>query len=75
MEKAPMSPGYILKILQSIVRRVGCISCYASQTIAHFTVVCLVAKPLNRGDAKVDFVVINSLAAFSYVKSLCYHVN
>ena len=42
--------------------------------IVHFTVVCLVAKPLNRSEAKVDFVVIQTLLLF-ISKSLCYHAN
>ena len=51
---------------------------YAVETggtlILHFTVVCLVAKPLNRGEARVDFVVIQTLLLF-VCKSLCYHAN
>ena len=42
--------------------------------IHHFTVVCLVAKPLNRSEARVDFVVIQTLLLF-ISKSLCYHAN
>ena len=42
--------------------------------IAHFTVVCLVAKPLNMSEARVDFVVIQTLLLF-ICKSLCYHAN
>ena len=40
--------------------------------IVRFTVVCLVAKPLNRSEARVDFVVIQTLLLF-ICKSLCYH--
>ena len=32
--------------------------------ILHFTVVCLVAKPLNRSEARDDFVVIQTLLLF-----------
>ena len=42
--------------------------------IHHFTVVCSVAKPLNRSEAIVDFVVIQTLLLF-ICKSLCYHAN
>ena len=40
----------------------------------HFTVVCLVAKPLNRSEATGDLVVIQTLLLF-ICKSLCYHAN
>ena len=33
-------------------------------TIAHFTVACLVAKPLNRSEANVDLVTLKKVAAF-----------
>ena len=33
-------------------------------TIAHFTVACLVAKPLNRSEANVDLVKLQNVAAF-----------
>ena len=39
-----------------------------------FTVVCLVAKPLNRSEARVDFVVIQTLLLF-VCKSLCYRAD
>ena len=42
--------------------------------ILHFTVMCLVAKPLNRSEARVDFVVIQTLLLF-ICTSLCYHAN
>ena len=42
--------------------------------IVHFTVVCLVAKPLNRSEAKVDLVVIQTLLLFK-CKLLCHHFN
>ena len=42
--------------------------------IVHFTVVCLVAKPLNRSEAKVDLVIIQTLLLFK-CKLLCYHAN
>ena len=42
--------------------------------ILHFTVLCLVAKPLNRSEATGDFVVIQTLQLF-VCKSLCYHAN
>ena len=42
--------------------------------IVHFTVLCLVAKPLNRSEARVDFVVIQTLLLF-ICKSVCYHAN
>ena len=42
--------------------------------IVHFTVVCLVAKPLNRSEAKVDLVMIPTLLLFK-CKLLCYHAN
>ena len=42
--------------------------------VVHFTVVCLVAKPLNRNEAKGDPVMIQALLLFK-CKSLCYHAN
>ena len=42
--------------------------------IVHFTVACLVAKPLNRSEAKGDLVMIQTLLLFK-CKLLCYHVN
>ena len=42
--------------------------------IVHFTVVCLVAKPLNRSEAKVDLDMIETLLLFK-CKLLFYHVN
>ena len=42
--------------------------------IVHFTVVCLVAKPLNRNKAKGDLVMIQTLLLFK-CKLLCYHAN
>ena len=43
-------------------------------TIVHFTVVCLVTKPLNRNEAKGDLVMIQTLLCFK-CKLLCYHAN
>ena len=40
----------------------------------HFTVVCLVAKPLNRNEAKGDLVMIQTLLLFK-CRLLCYHAN
>ena len=45
-----------------------------SNTVVHFTVVCLVAKPLNRSEAKGDLVMIQTLLLFK-CKLLCYHAN
>ena len=42
--------------------------------IVHFTVVCLVAKPLNRSEAEGDLVMIQTLLLFK-CKLLCYHAN
>ena len=42
--------------------------------IVHFTVLCLVAKPLNRSEAKGDLVMIQTLLLFK-CKLLCYHAN
>ena len=39
-----------------------------------FHIVCLVAKPLNRSEAKVDLIMIQTLLLFIY-KLLCYHAN
>ena len=37
---------------------------------------CVVAKPLNRSEARVDFVVIQTQTLLLFVcKSLCYHAN
>ena len=44
------------------------------QTIVHFTVVCLVTKPLNRSEAKGDLVMIQTLLLFK-CKLLYYHAN
>ena len=35
--------------------------------VLHFTVVCLVAKPLNRSEARVDFGMKQTLLLFRYV--------
>ena len=40
----------------------------------HFTVVCLVAKPMHRSEARVDFVVRQTLLFF-ICRPLCYHAN
>ena len=42
--------------------------------IVHFTVVCLVAKPLNRNEAKGDLVMIQTFLLFK-CKLLYYHAN
>ena len=47
---------------------------FGRQGIVHFTVVCLVAKPLNRNEAKGDLVMIQTLLLFK-CKLLCYHAN
>ena len=44
------------------------------RTIVHFTIVHLVAKPLNRSEAKGDLVMIQTLLLFK-CKLLCYHAN
>ena len=43
-------------------------------SIVHFTVACLVAKPLNRNEAEGDLVMIQTLLLFK-CKLLCYHAN
>ena len=42
--------------------------------IVHFTVVCLVAKPLNRSEAEGDLVMIQTLLLLK-CKLICYHAN
>ena len=42
--------------------------------VVHFTVACLVAKPLNRSEAKGDLVMLQTLLLFKY-RLLCYHAN
>ena len=42
--------------------------------MVHFTVACLVAKPLNRNETKVDLVMIQTLLLFK-CELLCYHSN
>ena len=42
--------------------------------IVHFTVACLVAKPLNRSEAEGDLIVILKLLLFKF-KLLCYQMN
>ena len=42
--------------------------------IVHFKVVCLVAKPLNRNEAKGDLVMIQTFLLFK-CKLLCYHAS
>ena len=42
--------------------------------IVHFTVVCLVAKPLNRNEAEGDLVMIQTLLLLK-CKLICYHAN
>ena len=49
-----------------------CITMTPCDTIVHFTVVCLVAKPLNRSEAKGDLVMIQTLLLLKS-KLLCYH--
>ena len=44
------------------------------QKIVHFTFLCLVAKPLNRSEAKVDLVMIQTLLLF-ICKLFCYRAN
>ena len=44
------------------------------KSIVHFTVVCLVAKPLNRIEAKGDLVMIQTLLLLK-CKLICYHAN
>ena len=39
-----------------------------------FHIVCLVAKPLKRSEAKVDLIMIQTLLLF-ICKLLCYHAN
>ena len=46
----------------------------SSIIIVHFTVVCLVAKPLNRSEAKGDHVMIQTLLLLK-CKLICYHAN
>ena len=46
----------------------------SSWVIVHFTVACLVAKPLNRSEVKGDLVMIQMLLLFK-CKLLCYHPN
>ena len=43
-------------------------------TIVHFTVVCLVAKPLYRSEAKGDLVMLQTLLLLK-CKLICYHAN
>ena len=42
--------------------------------IVHFTVLCLVAKPLDRSEAKGDLVMIQTLLLLK-CKLICYHAN
>ena len=42
--------------------------------IVHFTVVYLVARPLNKSKAEVHLVMIQTLLLFTF-KLLCYHAN
>ena len=42
--------------------------------IVHCTVACLVAKPLNRSEAKGDLIMIQTLPLFK-CNLLCYHTN
>ena len=42
--------------------------------MVHFTVVCLVAKPLNRSEARDDLVMIQKLLQIK-CELLCYDVN
>ena len=42
--------------------------------IVHFTVTCLVAKPLNKSEAKGDLVTTQTLLLFK-CKLPCYHAN
>ena len=42
--------------------------------MVHFTIVCLIAKPFKRSEAKGDLVLIQTLLLFK-CKLLCYHAN
>ena len=42
--------------------------------IVHFKVVCLIAKPLNRNEAKGDLGMIQTFLLFK-CKLLCYHAS
>ena len=42
--------------------------------MVHFIVACLVAKPLNRSEAKGDLAMIQTLLLFK-CKLLCYNTN
>ena len=46
----------------------------SASSIVHFIVVCLVAKPLDRNEAKGDLVMMQTLLLFK-CKLLCYHAN
>ena len=46
----------------------------SKETMVHFTVACLVAKPLNRSEAKGDLVLIQTFL-LSKCKLLCYHAD
>ena len=58
--------------MQKVVIEV-CVKQFWSE-IVHFTVACLVAKPLNRSEAKGDLVMIQT-SLFYKCKLLCYHSN
>ena len=53
-----------------VERPVNCNGMRAILQIAYFTVVCLVARPLNRSEAKGDLVMIQTLLLS---KVLCFH--
>ena len=46
----------------------------SEKSIVYFTVVCLVVKPLNRSEAKIDLVIKQTSLLFKF-KFLCYHAN
>ena len=51
-----------------------CFSRILCLSIVHFTVTCLVAKPLNMSEAKGDIVMTQTMLLFKF-KLLCYHAN
>ena len=70
LTQCSLSTQFQFTIYWSLHPWVNCNGMRAILQIAYFTVVCLVARPLNRSEAKGDLVMIQTLLLS---KVLCFH--